>query len=164
MASPWTAAMDAEMRRLAGEGHSYGAIAAAMGLTKNQVVGRAHRLCLPARPSPIGQRQGAAPKAARRSARPSQAGQQQDAAPKPARLPKGSRTLPELSAPMAVLAAPQAAPMPAPHPFASRGCQFIAGEPAGASTEFCCAPVSAGSPYCPQHHALCHSKVPSWAA
>lgn len=49
----WTAQQDAELTRRQLAGEPYAVIAAAMGKTKNAVVGRAHRLGLPARPSPI---------------------------------------------------------------------------------------------------------------
>jgi GcrA cell cycle regulator len=49
---PWPA-RDEELRARWAGGDSASVIAAAMGLTKNAVVGRAHRMGLPARPSPI---------------------------------------------------------------------------------------------------------------
>ena len=49
----WTSAADTRLRELWAEGHSGAEIARRMGTTKNAVVGRAHRLKLPARPSPI---------------------------------------------------------------------------------------------------------------
>jgi GcrA cell cycle regulator len=50
--APWPE-RDDELRNLAAAGLSYYAIADRMGLTPNQVIGRAHRLELPARPSPL---------------------------------------------------------------------------------------------------------------
>ena len=52
--SPWTPELDAELRRLWAEGHSGTAIGDAIGMTKNAVIGRAHRLKCERRPSPIG--------------------------------------------------------------------------------------------------------------
>lgn len=49
----WTAEQEAELRRLWAEGLSAGRIAAATGRTKNSIIGRAHRLGLPRRESPI---------------------------------------------------------------------------------------------------------------
>jgi len=50
--TPWPA-RDEELTRLWGEGGSTRAIAETMGLSKNAVCGRAHRLGLPSRGSPI---------------------------------------------------------------------------------------------------------------
>lgn len=52
-ASPWTPERDDELRAFWDEGHSTSEIGRRMGITKNAVIGRAHRLRLPARPSPI---------------------------------------------------------------------------------------------------------------
>lgn len=51
----WTNDQATTLRRLWDEGHSGAEIARQMGMTKNAVVGRAHRMDLPSRPSPIGQ-------------------------------------------------------------------------------------------------------------
>ena len=49
----WTEALIAALRRLWAEGHSTAEIGRRMGITKNAVVGKAHRLMLAPRPSPI---------------------------------------------------------------------------------------------------------------
>src|SRR5215203_5514117 len=49
----WTATAIALLRALWGEGHSTAEIGRRMGVTKNAIVGKAHRLDLPARASPI---------------------------------------------------------------------------------------------------------------
>lgn len=49
----WRPEEDARLRALWADGLSTNAIAAALGRSKNSVIGRAHRLKLPARPSPI---------------------------------------------------------------------------------------------------------------
>lgn len=49
----WDEALDARLRALWAEGHSTAEIGRRMGLTKNAVVGRVHRLKLPPRPSPM---------------------------------------------------------------------------------------------------------------
>lgn len=51
--SDWTEKMESRLRELWAEGHSTAEIARRMGTTKNSVVGKAHRLGLPSRPSPI---------------------------------------------------------------------------------------------------------------
>ena len=49
----WTAETVAHLRTLWTEGHSTAEIGRRMGISKNAVVGKAHRLGLPPRPSPI---------------------------------------------------------------------------------------------------------------
>lgn len=49
----WTAARIAQLRTLWAAGHSAQQIARAMHTSKNAIVGKAHRLALPGRPSPI---------------------------------------------------------------------------------------------------------------
>jgi GcrA cell cycle regulator len=122
----WTEESDARLRTMREAGHSYTEIAAAFGLTKNQIVGRAHRLNLPV--------------AYRRLAnRP---------APKPPAAPQAPRLAPARP----ILLRPAAtSPAPSPH----RACQFIEGEARGAATVFCDAPTLRGSSYCGAHHALC---------
>ena len=59
----WTDDRIRELRQLWSEGHSTAEIGRRMGISKNAVVGKAHRLDLPARPSPI--RTGGSPRAPR---------------------------------------------------------------------------------------------------
>ena len=49
----WTDEMVAELCRLWDKGLTANEIAKKLGVTKNAIVGKVHRLCLPARPSPI---------------------------------------------------------------------------------------------------------------
>ena len=49
----WTDDTIRELRQIWSEGHSTAEIGRRMGVTKNTVVGQAHRLDLPARPSPM---------------------------------------------------------------------------------------------------------------
>ena len=49
----WTDDRIRKLRQLWSEGHSTAEIGRRMGISKNAVVGKAHRLDLPARPSPI---------------------------------------------------------------------------------------------------------------
>ncbi|MBT7292761.1 MAG: GcrA cell cycle regulator, partial [Rhodospirillaceae bacterium] len=51
--STWTPERIAEITRLWGEGLTTAEIGKVVGVSKNAVVGKAHRLGLPARPSPI---------------------------------------------------------------------------------------------------------------
>ncbi len=49
------------------------------------------------------------------------------------------------------------------HP-ATRGCQFIAGEPTGIDACKCGRPIRSGSAYCEEHHDACHRALGDNAA
>ena len=66
--NPWNDENDARLRELWAQGISGTAIGAAMGLTKNSIIGRAHRLKLPKRASPIPQSRGVVSRPAARAA------------------------------------------------------------------------------------------------
>lgn len=163
----WTAEADAELRRLWGEGQSAGRIAAVMAVSKNSIIGRAHRLGLPGRYSPI--RRPAATTIPRRvaapAAIPAAAARGQPQRPE---TPAVTRPAPEAGAtPAASPAAAGGSPAPYPRPAALRpaawwrttpihypadlGCRWIQGEPRGAETLFCDAARVSHRPYCPAH-------------
>ncbi len=159
----WTDEAIARLRMLWDEGHSTAEIGRRMSVSKNAVVGKAHRLNLPARPSPI-----------RRDA----VGAARPAAPRRVTGP----TLPPLPAVQTIErevapAAPQAV-QPAPRPVvvapsrpasmlravpASRGrnpsCCWPIGEPGTKSFRFCDAEATSGKPYCSEHVQLAYVKV-----
>ena len=161
----WTDEVIERLRALWVEGHSTAEIGRRMGVSKNAIVGKAHRLSLPPRPSPI--RRNAAGQAPKRTA---------------PRRPVGP-TLPSLDVPAAHAARP-AGPVPeprfsepAPRPAApsvrpaglhsvtrSSGGRHIAccwpiGEPGTRSFRFCDAQSVAGKPYCAEHAALAYVKI-----
>jgi GcrA cell cycle regulator len=146
----WTAKSIDLLRGLWAEGHSTAEIGRRMGVTKNAIVGKAHRLDLPARPSPIRKQDlDGAPAAPRR---------------KPVRVagPIG-RTIPQ---PTSILAAPQtpAAPIASAQvrhfPRASlRSCCWPIGEPGQREFRFCSAEAAQGKPYCADHVAVAYVRV-----
>lgn len=102
-----------------------------LGVTRNSVIGRVHRLGLPSRQSPI-------------------------KAPPPGWKKKDPRRLPRkpsgVSASKTAPAMPEK-PAPAPAPKIDRSgrtCQWIEGEPR--LRQFCGQPCQEGSSYCPGHH------------
>jgi GcrA cell cycle regulator len=154
----WNEEAIGKLRALWAEGLSTAEIGRRMGVSKNAVVGKAHRLNLTSRPSPI-RRDGE--KTPRR------------------RQPKRAQgsTLPALSAasvPMPVLEAPRLMerPVPAervapvlravPAPRAGARvtpCCWPIGEPGTRSFRFCDVDAIAGKPYCDEHSALAYVKV-----
>ena len=129
----WSEENIERLRQLWAEGHSAATIGLMMRCSKNVVVGKAHRLGLPGRASPI-IRDGAqkrAPKPAERRLAVSEA----------VRLPKPER---RLDRPVRLSMAP------------GEGCRFPIGMPKEPGFRFCDAPPMEGSSYCPECHAICY--------
>ena len=149
----WTEDAIARLKALWGEGHSTAEIGRRMGVSKNAVVGKAHRLNLPARPSPI-RREGPSrprPPAVRRVTGP---------------------TLPPLAAAAMPAMAPTAPPArlavvrpareaPASTRFVARPipCCWPIGEPGTKSFSFCGCESLPGKPYCAEHAAQAYVKI-----
>ena len=141
----WSEDAIAQLRALWTEGHSTAEIGRRMGVTKNAVVGKAHRLKLSARPSPIRHERQAEPTP--RAARP--------------RKP----TVPQCTASPDI---PVAAPVPArsilrPVPTSAWGrvspCCWPIGEPGTATFRFCDADTLPNKPYCDTHAQLAYVRV-----
>ncbi len=144
------------LRGLWAEGHSTAEIGRRMGISKNAVVGKAHRLNLAARPSPIRRNGEKTPRRRqpRRAQGPTLPILAASLAPMPALdPPRLERTLAERPAP--VLRA-----VPAPRPGGRvTPCCWPIGEPGTRSFRFCDADSVGGKPYCEQHAALAYVKV-----
>ncbi len=148
----WTAEAIERLKALWAEGHSTAEIGRRMGISKNAVVGKAHRLSLPARPSPI-----------RREAMASTPRPVQPRAPRPPVAPRS--TLPPMVAtPVAVVPVAQPAPQPPvvrafPRLSSTRSCCWPIGEPGQPGFRFCSAEAIVSKPYCPEHAAVAYVKA-----
>jgi GcrA cell cycle regulator len=161
----WTEEAISTLRVLWAEGLSTAEIGRRMGISKNAVVGKAHRLNLPARPSPIRRVPGQAvpPRAPRMTPRP--------AMPRPMPLLPVHRPMnqtPFGNAQPAAAPQPLHAPRPAQQPGAARPtplrfgnatCCWPIGEPGTAGFRFCTAAALAGKPYCEEHAALAYVRA-----
>lgn len=178
----WTEDVITRLRALWAEGHSTAEIGRRLGVSKNAIVGKAHRLDLPARPSPIRRDPAVTAEAAR---------------PAPTRRVEGS-TLPPLAstdapvpvvaeivepppppAPVAVVPPPPPPPapppviaarpvpvaVPRPQPASMRPygrvitCCWPIGEPGTRSFKFCDSASEPGKPYCGEHAKVAYVKV-----
>eukprot|EP01037_Dinobryon_pediforme_P005260 gene5260-5313_t len=153
----WNDEAIARLRALWDEGHSTAEIGRRMSVSKNAVVGKAHRLNLPARPSPI-----------RRDA-----GGPSTRAATPKRVT--GPTLPPLPAAEPIREMAVVAPAPEPvarpperapvlrqvQPSRSRTitCCWPIGEPGTKSFRFCDADATPNKPYCTEHAQLAYVKV-----
>jgi GcrA cell cycle regulator len=178
----WTSDSIDQLRALWSEGHSTAEIGRRMGVSKNAIVGKAHRLNLPPRPSPI-RREGAAagegaavplrrtPPAPRQvpalrrllPAVPPAATVAPRVAPAPAPVMAGAATAPVAVAPApalrpAVLASPASVVRPFPRANA-RTCCWPLGDPGTAEFRFCGGEALPSKPYCAEHAALAYVKV-----
>ena len=151
MSNPFSDAEIVLLRRLWADGHSTAAIGRHMGRSKCSIVGKAHRLDLPARPSPI-RRDGGDPYAAARRQTVARAG-------KTTLAPLASAAvvmpLPPLRAETSKRAAAAAR--------ATTGrvipCCWPIGEPATREFRFCGAESVPGKPYCEEHARRAYVKL-----
>lgn len=134
----WTDERVAELMRLWEAGRSASEIGRLLGVSKNSVVGKAHRMKLKARPSPI--KRGASPQPRRPAA----------ASPKPA-----SPAQPKQAQAQARPAAPAPAPRPSRPVARTNGkgpsCLWPIGDPGDEDFHFCGEPAVPGKPYCDEH-------------
>ena len=171
----WADEVIIRLRELWDEGHSTAEIGRRLGVSKNAVVGKAHRLDLPARPSPI-RREGERPAPRRTPPRPlcgptlpplsstalstpslgaASFGQAPLAAPPPPRPPVAAAPRPAPAPPRVVLPA-----QPPPRPYGRViTCCWPIGEPGTRSFRFCDAESVPGKPYCAEHAQLAYVKV-----
>ena len=148
----WTAEAIDRLRALWADGHSTAEIGRRMGISKNAVVGKAHRLNLPARPSPI------------RRETAGDAPRQAPARPVRAAGPMPRSTLPQPAAATLPPAATAAAAQPAvvrhfPRFSSAKSCCWPIGEPGQPGFRFCTAGAVTGKPYCTEHAAVAYVKA-----
>ncbi len=117
----WTEAQIADLKRLWMAGHSTSRIGTVLGVSKNAVIGKAHRIKLPPRPSPI-----------RHSSGPRK--------PKRAPLPKQVRKI-----------QPRPAFKPTRRSNGAPSCLWPTGDPGDADFHFCGGDTIPGRPYCSEH-------------
>jgi GcrA cell cycle regulator len=161
----WTEETIERLRALWAEGLSTAEIGRRMGISKNAVVGKAHRLNLPARPSPIRRdASGAAPRppAPRRVTGPTLPPlSATEAAPVMVQTPLSA---PRQTLPARPVARESFAPKTAMRPVTPRVgrasvCCWPIGEPGTKSFRFCDAEATQGKPYCTEHAQIAYVKV-----
>jgi GcrA cell cycle regulator len=178
----WAEETIIRLRELWDQGHSTAEIGRRLGMSKNAVVGKAHRLDLPARPSPI-RREGDRPPVRRSPPRTlsgptlpplssTAAGGTALGTPLGNSLGSAPMLQAQLAAPAPrpppVMASSRPAPLPprvvlpsqAPRPYGRViTCCWPIGEPGTRSFRFCDAASVPGKPYCEEHAQLAYVKV-----
>ena len=154
----WTAEAIETLRLLWAEGYSTAEIGRRMTISKNAVVGKAHRLNLSARPSPIRREK------VRAESRPATA-PRQPVPPRPALPPRPTAIASQPVPPRVVETPPLRLPViaqPSTRVFGrlgGRDCCWPIGEPGTAGFRFCMATAMSSRPYCAEHAALAYVKV-----
>jgi GcrA cell cycle regulator len=157
----WSEDTITRLRALWDEGHSTAEIGRRLGVSKNAVVGKAHRLDLPARPSPIRHMpEGAVrrPPAARRAQGPTLP----PLASTRSVGPVGGVARPVVAAVRPVQVAPPALRVaaPAPRPYGRVvTCCWPIGEPGTRGFRFCDDQSVPGKPYCAEHAELAYVRI-----
>ena len=152
----WTPAVIGKLRSLWDEGLSTAAIGVRMGISKNAVVGKAHRLNLPARPSPIRSRCDR-PKRERVPRTAIRLTTYAPPRPSPQAPAPISRPVPKMAASSTrppVLAPRERFSLAGEASRASRSgetCCWPIGEPGRPGFGFCGVPAVRGRPYCDDH-------------
>ncbi len=149
----WTDEIVDRLKTLWAEGVSTAEIGRRLGVSKNAVVGKAHRLSLEARPSPI--RRGAPGEVPKRPAVRRMVGPTL-----PAMAPVAADPEPVVIAPPVVASPPPV--LRAVHRAPGGrlvACCWPIGEPGTRSFRFCDAESLPGKPYCSPHAALAYVKV-----
>ena len=159
----WTEETIERLRALWAEGLSTAEIGRRMGISKNAVVGKAHRLNLAARPSPIRRDGGGAPPrvpAPRRMTGPTLPPLATATATVAQAAPPPRPQLQTKPAPREVVAAVRVPIRPvAPRIGRSSVCCWPIGEPGTKSFRFCDSDAAQGKPYCGEHAQIAYVKV-----
>jgi GcrA cell cycle regulator len=141
----WTEERIGELTRLWQAGHSASDIGKRLGISKNAVVGKAHRLKLPSRPSPIKQNSEA-------KTQPAPSGPKA-AKPQPAAEAKPSQPQRAKVRAVASNGKRRAAPVEPKPVGRGSGCLWPIGDPGDPDFHFCGADSVPGKPYCAEHAA-----------
>jgi GcrA cell cycle regulator len=152
----WTPEQISDLTRLWGEGLTTAEIGKRLGISKNAVVGKAHRLHLPARPSPI-KRTGPRP-AVYRPATP-----RQPSAPRAPQAPREPRA-PSQSAQTSAAALRALANQPSAKrlpmmALSASTCRWPIGDPGDNEFHFCGERSLDGKPYCSAHASIAYVKM-----
>jgi GcrA cell cycle regulator len=163
----WNDDIIVRLRSLWAEGHSTAEIGRRIAVSKNAVVGKAHRLGLAARPSPI-RRDGPAaisarPQQPRRVVGPTlpplvAAEMTETHQPLP-RRPAQAAIAPAQRPTVAAAPPPLVRAVPASRPIRHSACCWPLGEPGTKSFRFCDVDALHGKPYCSEHAQLAYVRV-----
>ncbi|MEK9828830.1 MAG: GcrA family cell cycle regulator [Rhodospirillales bacterium] len=142
----WTPERIKELEKLWAEGLSTAEIGRRLGVSKNAVVGKAHRLSLPGRQSPIDRKR----RTPARRVTPRA---------KPASTANKTASSTAQKSTESVKTPPPPPPRRKTYNHKGPSCQWPFGDPKLPGFHFCGAPSEPGKPYCPQHCAIAYNRV-----
>lgn len=145
--SDWTPDRIQRLRALWHEGHSVAQIGRRLGISKNAVVGKAHRLNLPGRPNPIHGYSRPHPDRPRRA--------------RAGRMPAPPVRPPPPPSPRPVVFSPPSDASPVRPMGPVSECCWPIGEPGRSAFRFCGAPSEPRKPYCTEHSRLAYVRPPT---
>lgn len=150
-------AFDAELSRLWDEGMTTAKIGKALGVTKNVIVGRSHRIGCPPRPNPIKRKYETG--TVRRSP-PRIAAQIQPLKSMEREVAVQIVEIPPIITPRVIAHLPPPPVIPfRPPPSPYRTCQWPFGEPGQRDFHFCGDASAPGRPYCEAHANIAYARV-----
>lgn len=184
---PWTDEMVEDLKKMWKEGLSTGEIGKRLGVSKNSIVGKVHRLQLVSRPSPIKKKDDAQPAAKEKSKPAPKESRKPEAKEEPEPVakeaPKAKEKSPAINQPKAEAkpSLKKEAPeketemymnvsIPVVHSPKKPGdkitvtdldnhtCRWPIGDPKDENFHFCGAPVKIGQTYCEEHAAIAYVK------
>lgn len=144
--SMWNEEKIAKLKKLWQEGLTTGEIGKRLGVSKNAVVGKAHRLGLKGRPSPIKRQEGAT--AAPAAAAPTPAPSASSATPTPS---PAAATVHHTPSPAPSSKKSQPAKVFTLTDLNNNTCRWPIGDPKHEDFHFCGKQVYPGKPYCLEH-------------
>jgi GcrA cell cycle regulator len=157
----WTPERIGKLEELWAEGHSTAEIGRRLGVSKNAVVGKAHRMKLPGRQSPIESKRKAkpatakAPAAAKPAAKPA-------ATPKATPKKAAAKAAPKEEAkPEPVTAKTKPQPKKSQQKRSGPACQWPIGDPRLPGFHFCTEQATSGKPYCEHHCNIAYNRPSS---
>ena len=169
----WTDEMVDQLREMWKQGLTTGEIGRRLGVSKNSIVGKVHRLGLSGRPSPIKKKDSPepqdAPKAKEETAAPQAKtkAEKKPATPKAEKVEKKVEKSPEKPAEEALLIEEKSSLSPAHHhngktsltDLDNHTCRWPIGDPKDENFHFCGKKVRIGQTYCDEHAAIAYVKA-----
>lgn len=168
----WTDEMVNDLRKMWAEGLTTGEIGKRLGVSKNSIVGKVHRLGLSGRPSPIKKKDGT-PAEPKKVKAPEEKKNKEKAAPAPTPAPKA--VTPKAEPEKNVIATPKTEEKTETQPQAAKQqphggkttlvdldnhtCRWPLGDPKDENFHFCGRKIHIGQTYCEEHANIAYVKT-----
>lgn len=159
----WTDEAVEELKRMWDRGMTTGQIAKALGVTKNSIIGKVHRLCLTARPSPIKKASVSSDKPTEKVEKTKKVTKSPKKAEKTEKIEKAENTKSESSA--IVVEVKKDSPASAEETniplvkLDNHTCRWPLGDPKDDDFCFCGRKIKTGQTYCEEHAAIAYVKA-----